>query len=114
MSLPVLGGKTPRQACQTEPGRRKVATLIRTIPQPVGNTEVNIEVPREEMLRLLGLESQQPRGQSEQWSRISPAFAHKAGTTNYRPGGTSRMRIRTTRRVWGVIFTRSAIRSGAR
>jgi len=30
--LPVLGGKTPRQACQTEAGRQQVTMLIRTMP----------------------------------------------------------------------------------
>jgi len=55
--LPVLDGKTPRQACKTKAGKQKVAMLIRTIPQPVGNEGVEIDVPREEMLRSLGLES---------------------------------------------------------
>jgi hypothetical protein len=55
--LPILDGKTPRQACKTKAGKQKVAMLIRTIPQPVGNEGVEIDVPREEMLRSLGLES---------------------------------------------------------
>lgn len=56
--LPVLEGKTPRQTCKTKAGRRKVAMMIRTIPQPVGNAGVEIDIPRQEMLRSLGLESQ--------------------------------------------------------
>jgi hypothetical protein len=57
-SLPILEGKTPRQACKTKAGKQKVAMLIRTIPQPVGNEGVDIDVPRQEMLRSLGLESE--------------------------------------------------------
>ena len=55
--LPMLGGKTPRQMCKTEAGRKKVAMVIRTIPNPVGNQGVAIDVPRDEMLRELGLQS---------------------------------------------------------
>lgn len=55
MSLPVLGGKTPRQACRTKAGREQVATLIRTIPDPMG--PVRVSVPRQEMLRQLGLDT---------------------------------------------------------
>ena len=57
-SLPILDGKTPRQACKTKAGKQKVAMLIRTIPQPVGNEGVEIDVPREEMLRSLGIDSE--------------------------------------------------------
>jgi hypothetical protein len=32
--LPALGGKTPRQTCRTEEGRKRVAVLIRCIPSP--------------------------------------------------------------------------------
>jgi len=56
--LPVLDGKTPRQMCRSKAGQKKVAMLIRTIPAPVGNPGVKIEVPRQEMLRDLGLESE--------------------------------------------------------
>ena len=56
--LPMLDGKTPRQTCKTKAGRQKVAMLIRTIPQPVGNAGVEIDIPRQEMLRELGLDSQ--------------------------------------------------------
>ena len=51
--LPVLGGKTPRHACQTEAGRQQVTMLIRTMPDPMGRGTVR--VPREAMLRELGL-----------------------------------------------------------
>ena len=56
--LPMLEGKTPRQMCRRKDGRKKVAMLIHTIPNPVNNQGVNINVPREEMLRELGLESE--------------------------------------------------------
>ncbi|MBN1845317.1 MAG: DUF2384 domain-containing protein [Sedimentisphaerales bacterium] len=56
--LPMLDGKTPRQMCLSEAGRQKVATLIRTIPTPVGNPGVKIDIPRQQMLRELGLESE--------------------------------------------------------
>ncbi|MBM4026032.1 MAG: DUF2384 domain-containing protein [Planctomycetes bacterium] len=51
--LPVLGGRTPRQACQTEAGRQQVTMLIRTMPDPMGRGTVR--VPREAMRRELGL-----------------------------------------------------------
>ena len=51
--LPILGGKTPRQACKTPAGRRQVTTLIRTMPDPMGPAPVR--VPRQAMLRALGL-----------------------------------------------------------
>ena len=51
--LPVLRGKTPRQACQTSDGRRQVTMLIRTTPDPMGPAPVR--VPRQAMLRELGL-----------------------------------------------------------
>ena len=57
--LPILEGKTPRQVCKTKPGRQKVAMLIRTIPQPMGNEGVEIDIPRQEMFRSLGLESEE-------------------------------------------------------
>jgi len=52
--LPVLRGKTPRAACQTPDGRRQVTTLIRTAPDPMGPGPVR--VPRQAMLRALGLD----------------------------------------------------------
>ena len=51
--LPILGGKTPRQACATPAGRQQVAILIRTTPDPMGPSPVH--VPRQAMLRELGL-----------------------------------------------------------
>jgi len=51
--LPILGGRTPRQACATPAGRQQVAILIRTTPDPMGPQPVH--VPREAMLRELGL-----------------------------------------------------------
>ena len=54
--LPALGGKTPRQACRTEVGRRQVTMLIRTMPDPMG--QVPVQVPREAMLSELGLEKE--------------------------------------------------------
>jgi hypothetical protein len=53
--LPALGGKTPRQACQTEPGQTKVAQLIRAIPTPGGNHPITIEALRKDLLKELGL-----------------------------------------------------------
>ena len=51
--LPVLGGKTPRQACRTVNGQQQVTMLIRTMPDPMGQAPVRI--PRQAMLRELGL-----------------------------------------------------------
>jgi hypothetical protein len=59
-SIPALGGKTPREACRTAAGREQVAILIRTIPNPMGPGEV--EVPREAMLRELGIVKEQGPG----------------------------------------------------
>ncbi|MBI5725558.1 MAG: SEC-C domain-containing protein [Planctomycetes bacterium] len=56
--LPVLGGKTPREACRTPDGRRQVAILIRTTPDPMG--AVPVQVPRQAMLRELGLDTEPP------------------------------------------------------
>jgi hypothetical protein len=53
MPLPALGGQTPRQACRTEAGRRQVAMLIRTTPDPSGPAP--IQVPRDALRRELGL-----------------------------------------------------------
>ena len=51
--LPALKGRTPREACRDEQGRAEVTTLIRNMPDPAGN--VPVAVPREAMLRELGL-----------------------------------------------------------
>jgi hypothetical protein len=53
--LPVLGGKTPRETCRTEEGRQRVAIMIRSIPRPAGPGSADVDVPRDEMLRALGL-----------------------------------------------------------
>ena len=58
MPLPALGGKTPRQACRTEAGRQQVMMLIRTMPDPMGPGSVR--VPREAMLRELGMPTEAP------------------------------------------------------
>jgi hypothetical protein len=60
MRLPVLGGKTPRQACATAAGRQQVVMLIRTTPDPMG--PVPIRVPREAMLLELGLAAETAPG----------------------------------------------------
>ncbi len=61
--LPALGGKTPRQACRTAAGRQQVLMLIRTMPDPMAGAAVR--VPRESMLRELGL--------TEEAVTVSPA-----------------------------------------
>lgn len=52
--IPLLNGLTPRQACATEDGRRRVARLIRTMPAVLASGG-NIEPPRQWLLRELGL-----------------------------------------------------------
>jgi len=69
--LPVLDGKTPRQACRMPTGRQQVTMLIRTMPDPMGQAPVRI--PRQAMLRELGLTteslaSQPLRPQAQQLS----------------------------------------------
>jgi hypothetical protein len=54
--LPALGGKTPRETCRTPDGRQQVAMMIRTIPVPMGPGQVR--VPRQAMLRGLGLDGE--------------------------------------------------------
>jgi hypothetical protein len=54
--LPILGGKTPRQACRTDAGREQVTMLIRTMSDPMG--QAPIHVPRQAMLQELGLASE--------------------------------------------------------
>jgi len=68
MPVPMLGGRSPRAMCKTRAGRRKVAMLIRTMPDPAGNASV--EVPREAMLRELGLED---RGEAIDSAAAPPA-----------------------------------------
>jgi hypothetical protein len=52
--IPLLGGLTPRQACATEAGRRRVERMIRTMPA-VMSSGGDIVPPRERLLRELGL-----------------------------------------------------------
>ena len=74
MRLPALGGRTPREACRTASGRQKVAMLIRTMPDPGGPAPVR--VPREAMLRELGLDGAAGPGSSKsQPSAPRPAAA---------------------------------------
>jgi hypothetical protein len=55
-SIPMFGGKTPREMCATEKGRARVAAAIRAMPDPEGPLGTEITgVPREDMLRELGL-----------------------------------------------------------
>ena len=58
MTLPALNGQTPRHACRSEAGRQQVMMLIRTMPDPGGPGSVR--VPREAMLRELGLTTEIP------------------------------------------------------
>lgn len=51
--IPALGNKTPRQIAKSKKGAQKIKMLIETIPAPINNK--NIEIPRKEMLRELGL-----------------------------------------------------------
>jgi hypothetical protein len=51
--IPALGGLSPRVACATAEGSRKVERMIRGYPNPAGMP--GVEVPREEMLRELGM-----------------------------------------------------------
>jgi hypothetical protein len=52
-AIPALGGLTPRAACATEAGRRRVARMIRAYPEPADAPAMT--VPRHEMLAELGL-----------------------------------------------------------
>jgi hypothetical protein len=65
--VPALGDISPRDACRTPEGRRKVTLMIRTMPDPIGNAP--IQVPREAMLRSLGLKT----GPEESEPSASPA-----------------------------------------
>jgi hypothetical protein len=53
LPIPILDNKTPRQFARSKKGAQKIKMLIETIPAPTGNTDV--EIPRKEMLRELGL-----------------------------------------------------------
>ena len=52
-SIPMLDGKSPRESCATERGRKQVRHLILTYPDPGGVADLT--VPREAMLAELGL-----------------------------------------------------------
>ena len=67
--LPALEGQTPREACRSSAGREKVVTLIRTMPDPVGKAPVT--VPRDRMLRELGLAAGQENHAHRQMSSRS-------------------------------------------
>jgi len=54
--IPMLNGQSPRQACKTPGGRRRVAAMIRTMPAATGPGGA-VEPPREELLRELGIAS---------------------------------------------------------
>jgi hypothetical protein len=68
--LPALGGRTPRQACHTDAGRRQVTDLIRTMPDPMGNAPIRI--PRQAMLRELNLETEPAPPSAGQTAASSP------------------------------------------
>ncbi|MHB8834942.1 MAG: DUF7309 domain-containing protein [Candidatus Methylomirabilia bacterium] len=51
--IPALGGRTPREHCRTEKGRREVAMMIRTMPDPGGMP--GLRVPRARIFEALGL-----------------------------------------------------------
>lgn len=54
LSIPMLGGQTPRQACADPAGRQLVERLIRTMPA-TGSSGGKIEPPRQELLDELGI-----------------------------------------------------------
>lgn len=54
--VPLLGNMTPRKACETDQGRRRVARMIRTMP-PMHIPGGSIPVPRALLLKDLGIES---------------------------------------------------------
>jgi len=51
--IPALGGRTPRELCRTEKGRREVAVMIRTMSEPGGMP--GLRVPKARMFAALGL-----------------------------------------------------------
>ena len=55
--IPMLDGKTPRQACKSKSGKAKVSALIRGMEPPMmGGDAHGVDIPREAMLRELGLD----------------------------------------------------------
>ena len=51
--IPALKNKTPRQAVKTAKGAQQVRIMIETIPTP--NSSADIQVPKQQMLKELGL-----------------------------------------------------------
>jgi hypothetical protein len=80
MALPVLSGQTPRQACRTVEGRRRVAALIRSMPDAGG--DVPIPPPREAMLRELGLEVEPVGNREKGSSRPTTPGEHSTPQSN--------------------------------
>ena len=72
-SLPALGGKTPREACRTPAGRAQVTTMIRTMPDPMGPAPIHL--PRQAMLRALGLAAEPLTSPASPPAQISLASA---------------------------------------
>jgi hypothetical protein len=88
LPLPTLRGRTPRQACRTEAGRRRVTTLIRTMPDPSG--PVPLRVPREALLRELGLATEPS---SEAPSPPATAAPEEAPLQDSSPGASSGQKL---------------------
>jgi hypothetical protein len=55
--VPMFGGKTPRQLCRTAQGRARVRTFINSWAPPTNSYGIHIDIPRDRMLRALGLDS---------------------------------------------------------
>ncbi len=53
--LPMFGGRTPREMCRTAAGRRRVKREIELTEPPVTTPAMTLQVPKDEMLRALGL-----------------------------------------------------------
>jgi hypothetical protein len=53
--IPILGNVTPRAACRTIASRRRVAIMIRTMPE-IANQGGSIAPPKRELFGELGLE----------------------------------------------------------
>jgi hypothetical protein len=59
--IPALGGRTPREVCESEDGRRRVRRRILAMSCPPGLREQGVDLPRDEMLAALGLGNVPPR-----------------------------------------------------
>ncbi len=55
---PALQGETPREVCETEGGKRRVAAMIRSFAPAEGPDGMKLEAPKKEMFKELGLEDQ--------------------------------------------------------